>query len=183
MKEKSCCFTGHRPQSLPWGFDENDARCVALKTKLRREIEEMITGRGVSHFISGMALGEDTWAAELVLELKATYSVTLECALPCEAQAVRWREPDRDRYCSIVERCDEETMVQTASTPDCFQKRNRYMIDRSAYVIAVFSGASGGTAETLRYAHEKGRTVRIIQPTETPLYVVKLPTDDGNRYH
>ena len=25
-----CAFTGHRPQNLPFGFDESDEKCVAL---------------------------------------------------------------------------------------------------------------------------------------------------------
>ena len=31
----SCAFTGHRPGKLPWGEDESDLRCIALKAKLR----------------------------------------------------------------------------------------------------------------------------------------------------
>ena len=31
MKEKTCAFTGHRPQKLPFGFNEADERCTALK--------------------------------------------------------------------------------------------------------------------------------------------------------
>ena len=42
MKKKTCCFTGHRPQSLPFGFNENDARCAALKKALREQIIHLI---------------------------------------------------------------------------------------------------------------------------------------------
>ena len=42
MKKKTCCFTGHRPQSLPFGFNENDARCDALKKALREQIIHLI---------------------------------------------------------------------------------------------------------------------------------------------
>lgn len=31
MRSETCCFTGHRPQSLPWGFNENDIRCKKMK--------------------------------------------------------------------------------------------------------------------------------------------------------
>ena len=31
---KACAFTGHRPQSLPFGFDESDKRCTALKSAM-----------------------------------------------------------------------------------------------------------------------------------------------------
>ena len=35
----TCCFTGHRPEKLPWGDDEADPRCRALKRKLADAVE------------------------------------------------------------------------------------------------------------------------------------------------
>ena len=35
--EITCCFTGHRPQRLPWGDNEADLRCQAVKARLRSE--------------------------------------------------------------------------------------------------------------------------------------------------
>ena len=79
MKKKTCCFTGHRPQSLPFGFNENDARCYALKKALREQIIHLIEKENVTHFISGMAIGIDMYAAEIVLDLKKSYpGITLE---------------------------------------------------------------------------------------------------------
>ncbi len=65
MKIKKCAFTGHRPQSLPFGFNEEDERCIALKQKLRNEIINQIENNGVTHFITGMAIGVDMYAAEI----------------------------------------------------------------------------------------------------------------------
>ncbi len=108
---KICAFTGHRPKGL--GYPESDGRCAALKEKLRSLIIWMIEEEGVTHFISGMAQGVDLYAAEIVLELKEKYpQITLECAIPYERQAAYWSEPLRNRYFSIAERCDQETMLQ-----------------------------------------------------------------------
>ena len=70
MSKKVCAFTGHRPQSLPFGSNEQDERCQKLKAVLEQEIERVYSEKGVTHFISGMALGVDTFAAEAVLHLK-----------------------------------------------------------------------------------------------------------------
>ena len=74
MTERSmtCCFTGHRPSKLPWGHDERDPRCLALKRSLLREIENLYL-QGYRRFISGMAMGCDLYFAEAVLELKERY--------------------------------------------------------------------------------------------------------------
>ena len=120
MKEKTCAFTGHRPQKLPFGFNEADERCTALKKLLRTKIIEYIETEHVTHFISGMALGTDMYAAEIVLGLKAAYpGITLTCALPCESQAEKWPEPLRDRYYAVLSKCDREVLLQTRYTPDC----------------------------------------------------------------
>ena len=129
---KSCAFTGHRPQNLPFGFREDDERCTALKETLKKQIISLITDENVTHFISGMALGVDMYAAEIVLELKKTYpDITLESAIPCETQAAKWNAAMRERYYGIAAQCDKETLLQTHYTPDCMDKRNRYMVDHA----------------------------------------------------
>ncbi len=166
MSNKVCSFTGHRPQNLPFRFNEGYPRCIALKTRLREEIEKQITQNGVTHFISGMALGVDTYVAEIVLDLKGTYSgITLEAAIPCEDQPSKWKERDRDRYYSLVEQCDKETMVSKRYAADCMHKRNQYMVDASDVIIAVWNGTLSGTGKTVEYAKSKGKEVVVIDPT------------------
>lgn len=163
---KTCCFTGYRPQKLPFGFDERHPDCVRLKKLLRQEMVRLITEAGVTHFITGMALGIDQICAGIVLELKKDYpAVTLECAIPYEEQAVKWTVPQRERYYDMIAGSDKATQLQTAYTRDCMAKRNRYLVDGSEYVLAVWDGAGrSGTGRTVRYARELGRTITIINP-------------------
>lgn len=160
---KTCCFTGHRPQKL--GYGENSIQCDELKSKLEELIIELIEKEGVTHFISGVALGVDTYAANIVLNLKAQYpGVTLECAIPCETQAVKWNERDRDVYYDLVSKCDKETLLQQIYSSDCMQKRNEYMVDNSDYVIAVWNGKPSGTENTVKYAKKKNKVVLLVNP-------------------
>jgi len=71
MIERCCAFTGHRPNKFPWGYDETDARCIALKKELATEITKL-AGAGYTDFLSGMAEGADTWAALTVLAKSRT---------------------------------------------------------------------------------------------------------------
>ena len=166
MNQKlTCCFTGHRSQGLPFGFDEQHPAYRKLKAQLHQEMARLITECNVGHFISGMALGIDQIAAEIVLDLKESYpEITLECALPCETQTVRWSIAQRERYYTIISRCDVDTLLQTAYTADCMQKRNHYMVDQSQFVIAVWNGRPSGTGSTVRYAKEQGKQLIIINP-------------------
>ena len=45
----------------------------------------------------------------------------------------------------------------------CFQIRNEWMVDRSALLIAAYTGEKGGTKNTVDYAARKGvQTVFVL---------------------
>lgn len=164
MNNKTCCFTGHRPEKLPWGIHENSYKCIKLKELIHQQIEYLIKMFDVTHFISGMAKGVDMYAAEIVLQLKKAYPVTLECAVPFEEQAAKWREKDRQRYFEIAAQSDQKTILQQWFSRDCYRKRNKYMVDQSKYMLAIWDGTSSGTGSTVDYARKKGRYIFIIDP-------------------
>ena len=158
----TCCFTGHRPNKLPWGTDESDPRCLRLKEELAARLEGVYEA-GFRHFICGMALGCDLYFAEAVLALRARRpDVTLEAAVPCDGQASAWTIPQQRRYDRLLSLSDEVTFVQHAYTPGCMQKRNQYMVDVSGLLMAVFDGQRGGTLSTLLYARRQGLQTLII---------------------
>ena len=148
----SCCFTGHRPTKLPWGLDESDERCVQLKKRIFDAVETACE-EGYSHFICGMAMGCDLYFAEAVLTAKERFpALTLEAAIPCLTQTDGWPEEQKARYQRILAACDYETVVQEHYSRDCMQRRNRYMVDHAALLIAVHDGLPGGTRSTVLYA-------------------------------
>ena len=165
-KERTCCFTGHRPDKLPWGEREEDPRCLRLKERLVQAVEDAYIS-GCRHFICGMARGCDLYFAEAVLSLReARGDVSLEAAVPCPSQANSWPRADQVRRRRILAACDLETLVQDHYSPGCMSRRNRYMVDHSAMVIAVYDGAPGGTRQTLEYAIRQSVPFVDIRPEE-----------------
>ena len=82
----TCCFTGHRPNKLPWGEDERAPRCLALKARLAELLEDCYR-QGYRHFICGMAQGADMYFGEAVLALREKHpDVTLEAAIPSRSR-------------------------------------------------------------------------------------------------
>ena len=163
-KDNTCSFTGYRPSKLPWGMNEKDVRCVALKRKLY-DFAEAVYLSGIRHYICGMAMGCDMYFCEEVIRLRNRHrDITLEAALPCENQATKWPEYMRSRYFELVSQCDYETLVSRKYTSDCMLKRNRYMVNHSSVLIAVFDGVLGGTMHTINYAKKKGLEIIEIKP-------------------
>ena len=156
---ETCCFTGHRSGKLPWGDNENDARCTALKRRLY-DVLEGLSSSGVRRYICGMAQGSDMYFAEAVLALRRERpQVVLEAAVPCLGQESSWPEMLRERYRRILESADIKTVLSHRYTPSCMEERNRYMVENSGVVVAVFGGGRGGTFNTLRMAYRLGRRV------------------------
>ncbi len=158
---RTCAFTGHRPEKLPWRYDERDSRCLRLKSSLEDTVLSLYDS-GYRHFISGMAKGCDTYFAETVLRLRdECQGMTLEAAVPCETQPSGWSFEERKRYFYILHQCDRQTIVSREYTPECMLRRNMYMVDSASLLLAVYDGTRGGTMQTVNYARSSG--VHIIE--------------------
>jgi uncharacterized phage-like protein YoqJ len=155
-RENTCCFSGYRPEKLPWRCDESDVRCTGLKRRMAEALEFAYEA-GKRHFVCGMARGCDTYFCERVLDLREKRpGVTLEAAVPNEAQPDGWPEADRRRYRELLRQCDYRTVVSTRRDRSSMHARNRYMVGKSSMLIAVYDGKPGGTAYTVRYAGKRG---------------------------
>lgn len=156
-------FTGYRPAKLGF-FSEDDPMCVDLRERLAKKITELCE-HGADEFYSGMALGVDTWCAQIVLELKKTRpQVRLTAVIPCRTQAERWSAAEKALYKDILSRCDKVMCISESYSKDCMLKRNRVLVDMCDVLLAVYDGKAGGTAYTVNYAQKKGRKVLLVPP-------------------
>lgn len=170
MTETTCAFTGHRPKSFPWKYNEAAADCVLLKEVLVAQIKAL-ADRGVTDFLSGMAQGADLWCANIVLGLrKKNPTLKLHCILPCEGQDSKWTALTQERYRSILAQANEVVYISQTYRSGCMLERNRYMVDRASVLLAVYNGAyRNGTGMTVRYAQRLKREVIIIDPVARTL--------------
>lgn len=176
MEPLTCCFTGHRPQGLPWGEDETDSRCLNLMAVLAQELEDAWK-EGYRNFWCGMARGGDLLFAEAVLACQMVHpEVELWAAIPCPNQIKDWPRQDIDRYWTILKYIGGHhcKLISSYWTRDCMLRRNDFMVERSQRIIALYNGARrGGTFYTLNKARHRGLESVIITPE--PLRVVRRP--------
>ena len=163
---KKCCFTGHRPRHLPWGYDESHPMCQRLRVKLKEEITLALYD-GYNYFITGMAEGFDTIALEVLHELKLEgNNIFIEGAIPCLGQEDKWSKRSQIRYKNNLKNLDKITILSEKYTSSCMQDRNDYMLENCDRVIACFLGRYGGTSSTITKAKSLGKEVILIDNLE-----------------
>lgn len=160
-KEKIICFTGHRPQNLPWRNYECGEQFNNFRENLRNIIIKNIN-EGYRIFISGMAMGFDMISADVVLELKEIYDIKLIAVLPYKNHSKSWNIKDKTKHSRILKEADSVIILNEEYNRYCFFDRNKYMVDNSSKVIACYNFIKGGTLDTIKYAIKQGREVEYV---------------------
>lgn len=152
---KTCCFSGYRKLNEK----QKELAVIGLVGFIGLAIEQDYT-----HFISGFAEGVDLIAANIVIKEKMqNKNLSLEAAIPHKG---RLQSKD-DYFQELLQKCDKKTIIQDEYSKECFFKRNRYMVDNSDLLIAVWNGLQkGGTYYTIEYAKKQGKKTLIIPVKE-----------------
>ena len=153
MKKKTCCVTGHR--DLP----QNQINYV--KAALLHEIEKAVAD-GFTCFMSGFAEGVGQYFVEMVIEKqKDDPSLELIAVIPYQKRLDSLRA--KGRTYEMLEACCDVVVIREEYQPSVYSHRNRYMVEHSDRVIAVYDGREkGGTVRTIRFAHQMKKELREI---------------------
>ncbi len=167
---KTIAFTGYRPNKLPFSETKNTNQYIIFRTKLA-EIVDYFIRQNYTHFISGIASVFDTWAAEDVIAAKRTNPIVkLECAIPFPEQAEKWSFSDKARREEIITQSDIQTLICKQYSRECYFLRNQYMVKQADLIVCCYDGKSGGTAQTIRLAKQKGIKIIQIDPNTASVF-------------
>ena len=131
MRLHRCCFTGHRQEKLSKSPEE-------VQEWLTEQISKAVSD-GYVTFITGMAMGMDIWAGEIVVRLRETDTrIHLIAAVPWRGFSVKWNQEWRTRYDNLLKKADLVRYISQNYEQGIFEKRNTWMVDHCARVIALF---------------------------------------------
>lgn len=121
--------------------------------------------KGFTRFICGGALGVDWMAAEEVIALKESKK-HLTLALPFLGYNAVWPKSTINSFeRNILRHADFVRYIcDPPYSPIKMQQRNKWMVDNSDLVIAVWDSSNGGTANCVKYALEAGKSVYRMDP-------------------
>lgn len=173
------CFTGHRPNKLGgynWNSSKNQDIMYEVSEKIMDILEENENEK--FYFITGGALGIDQMAFHICHKLKGLYeNITTEIAIPFKNQPNKWfNSIDIERYNHQLQLADKIVYIDTLDkyklpgsiegeySAAKLQIRNKYMVDNSDLVIAVWDGSKSGTKNCIDYAKKNGKRIIVIDP-------------------
>jgi uncharacterized phage-like protein YoqJ len=152
-------ITGHRPQTLGLDYSYESARYNKLRAIITEKFDELKP----KQIVSGMALGVDTYAVQVALELGIGYIA----AVPFKDQECKWPIKAQKYYCQLLRMADDVVIVSEGSySASKMHTRNRWIVDNSDALLAIFNEQPGsGTANCVEYAKTKpSYPIHIINP-------------------
>lgn len=166
------CFTGRRPKDL-CGY--NREAYPNFVKDLTDFLEKEFYANGGCRFITGGAQGFDQLAFWSVNHLKEQYNhIENIVYIPFQEQSSAWKKEgvfSQKEYNQMLKNADEIYVLSEIDNTDKKQvveamyHRNHQMIDNSNIVVALYpddtwrTNMKSGTSETMRYAHEQGKTI------------------------
>ena len=149
-------FSGHRPDKCG-GYNLPNPTYLHIC----KEIDKALRQLKPEKVISGMALGVDQWAANIAFKLK----IPVLAAVPFDGQEKKWPDKSQSIYRKLLNKASEIVVVSPPGfTKEKMQIRNRFLVDQSDLLIAIFNGSPGGTANCIEYAKHTNKKIIFIDP-------------------
>ena len=155
MKDKTCCFFGHRK------INETEE----LKSKLIEIIEKLIVEEKVDTFLFGSKSGFDSLCLELVTEIKEKYPYIKRVYVRAEYSYIS------EHYKNYLLESYEDTYYPKkilGSGKASYVERNFEMIDKSQYCIVYYNELNipitrkSGTKIALNYAIKQCKNIIMV---------------------
>lgn len=175
-------FTGTRPSEIS-SYNWDDKRNKSLRKHMKTQLRHIFDTGGYEEylFISGMALGIDQYAINVLIELQAEYedliNIRIEAAIPFKLQYTKWNKEQQTRYHTLLKYVDIITYVDSidkykdkrveegAYSKKKLHLRNHYMVDKCDLLMAypVLGKEDGGTRSAIDYAISKKKKVYVTE--------------------
>jgi uncharacterized phage-like protein YoqJ len=150
-------FTGSRPPKIG-GYKLPNPTYIHVCQQLDKILKELKPEK----CISGMALGFDSYAANVCIKLE----IPFVAAIPFIGQEKAWPESSQKTYQKLLSKASEKVIVSEGGySAEKMQLRNQWMCDHADIVIACWDKTPGGTKNCIDYAKSINKEIIYINPT------------------
>lgn len=153
---KRLVITGYKQHEIGV-FDEKHPGVAFIKKALENHLVQLIDD-GLEWVILSGQLGVETWAAELVIDLKNEFPhLKYAIITPFLDQEKNWNETKQEKYREICERADFYTSVtkKPYEGPWQFIEKNKFIIRNSDGLLIVYDEENEGSPKFMKELAQK----------------------------
>ncbi|MCK5612324.1 DUF1273 family protein, partial [Candidatus Pacearchaeota archaeon] len=110
--------------------------------------------------ITGMAMGVDTWFADIAVQL----GIPFYAVIPFHGQTAGWKHSDNLHYAKLIAASKKLIVVAKSQSRQAYLNRNTAMVEQSDECIAVWDGSRSGTSHAVGVANKLNVPVDRINP-------------------
>lgn len=169
-------ITGYRPHELGIFNDKHPGIPIikkALEENLRRLLDE-----GLQWVIISGQQGIETWAAEVVIDLKNEFPILKYAIItPFLEQEKKWKDDKQAKYYAITGKADFVTSVTKKSyeAPWQFIEKDKFNIQNTDGILLVYDEENEGSPKYIKRLAEKyaeNHDYKILMITAYDLQVI-----------
>lgn len=153
---KSIYITGYRPHELGI-FNDKHPGIAIIKTAIEQQLRVLLDD-GLQWVVISGQQGVETWAVEVVLNLKSEYP-TLKYSIitPFLEQEKNWNEHKQEAYLHIVNNADFVTSVtkRPYEAPWQFIEKDKFIIDNTDACLLVYDEENEGSPKYVQRLIQK----------------------------
>ena len=149
--------TGHRPDKLG-GYNLPNPTYIYVCQQIEKVLKELQPEK----CISGMALGADSYFANVCVKL----GIPFIAAIPFIGQENAWPAASQKTYHALLSKAAEKVIVcEGGYAAAKMQTRNEWMANKCDKLLAIYNGdTSGGTYNCIQYAKSIDKEIIYIDP-------------------
>jgi uncharacterized phage-like protein YoqJ len=153
---KRLVVTGYKPHELGI-FDDKHPGVRFIKKALKKRFLALLDD-GLEWVIISGQLGIETWAADVVIELKKEYTELKYAVItPFNEQEKNWNDMKKEKYHTIVALADYHTSLTNRpyEAPWQFIEKDKFFMRNSDGILIVYDEENDGSPKFVKKAAEK----------------------------
>lgn len=174
--------TGYRPHELGIFNDKHPGTAI-IKKALDQELRALLD-EGLEWVVISGQQGVETWAAEVIIELKNEYpNLKYSIITPFLEQEKNWNEIKQQKFHYIVSKADFTTSVtkRPYEAPWQFIEKDKFIIQNTDGILLVYDEENEGSPKYVKKLARKYEEQHDYQIIEINAYDLQFIADEMQR--
>ncbi|ALC85776.1 hypothetical protein AM499_08045 [Bacillus sp. FJAT-22090] len=185
---KRLVITGYKAHELGI-FNDSHAGIPIIKRAIYNQLL-LLMDEGLEWVILSGQQGVETWAAEVLLEMKVDFPhLKLAIITPFLEQEKNWNEQKQEKYRNLLFQADYQTSITKSpyEAPWQFIEKNKFLLRNSDGILIVYDEENEGSPKYFKklaqqFAEKENYSLFIIDAYDLQVIAEEIAEEERNNY-